>query len=234
MSDLVIMPVFNEADTVDSVLDAVRMHYSGEIIVVNDGSTDDTTAVLAARADVTVIAHPTNLGYGRALAEGFAVARAREAERVVTMDCDGQHEPAHIPGFLTQIERGGDIISGSRYLPGSPEIGEAPASRLEVNRTVTAEINRVTGWGITDAFCGFKAYRLAALDGLDICEPGYAMPMELWAKAYRLGLDVREMPVERIYHDHDRSFGDDLDDPEVRLAYYMRVWSAALERTGPC
>lgn len=233
MSDIVLMPVYNEAASVDRVLDSVREHFDGEVLVINDGSTDDTTTVLARRDDVTVVAHPVNLGYGRALAEGFAIARAREVCRVVTMDCDGQHEPAHIPQFLAELDLGGDIISGSRYLPGSASLGSAPTSRREINARVTQEINALTGWGLTDAFCGFKAYRLAALDGIDLCEPGYAMPLELWAKAHRAGLVVREMPVERIYFDHDRSFGHDLDDPEVRFAYYMRVWNRAMEG-APC
>jgi len=233
MSDIVLMPVFNEEATVGSVLDSVREHFDGEILVVNDGSTDDTTNVLAARHDVTVVAHPTNLGYGRALAEGFAIARARDASRVLTMDCDGQHEPAHISQFLRELETGVDIVSGSRYLPGSAALGAPPSNRLEINARVTSEINRVTGWTLTDAFCGFKAYRLAALDGIDLCEPGYAMPLELWAKAHAGGLAVRELPVERIYFDNDRSFGHDLDDPERRYDYYMRVWHAALEGT-PC
>lgn len=228
------MPVFNEERTVNAVLDSVRRHYDGEIVVINDGSTDATTAVLDARHDVTVISHPVNLGYGRALGEGLGVARCRGVRRVITMDCDGQHEPAHIPQFLGELDRGGDIISGSRYLPGSREIGEAPTMRREINRRVTEEVNRVTGWGLTDAFCGFKAYRLDALAGIELCEPGYALPMELWAKAYRHGLSVREIAVERIYCDHDRSFGVDLDDPDVRYAYYLRIWNENLAGGRPC
>lgn len=234
MSDLVLMPVYNEAGTVDCVIDAVRRHFDGEILVVNDGSTDETTTVLDARHDVTVVAHPVNLGYGRALAEGFAIARARGVERVVTMDCDGQHEPAHIPQFLAALESGADIISGSRYLPGSAKVGVAPSNRREINERITRMINEATGWEISDAFCGFKAYRMSSLEGIELCEPGYAMPMELWAKAHRRGLKVIEIPVERIYFDHDRSFGADLDDPEVRYEYYLRVWNKTLAKEEPC
>ncbi len=228
MSDAVLMPVYNEAATVNDVLDSVRARFDGEVLVVNDGSTDGTNAALADRTDITVITHPRNLGYGRALAEGFAVARTRGVRCVVTMDCDGQHEPKHISEFLKALDDGGDIVSGSRYLPQSRVCGEAPPSRREVNARVTQEINRVTGWSLTDAFCGFKAYRLEALDAIELREPGYAMPLELWAKAYHAGLSVREIPVERIYYDHDRSFGADLDDPEARYAYYERVWREAL------
>ncbi len=211
------------------VLDAVRRHFAGEVLVIDDGSTDGTAAALARRDDVTVITHPVNLGYGRALAEGFSVARVRGAARVVTMDCDGQHEPAHILPFLAALDEGFDIVSGSRYLPGSSGIGaEAPEERRAVNARVTEEVNRVTGWGLTDSFCGFKAYRLAALADIELAEPGYAMPLELWAKAWRAGLRVRESAVERIYCRHDRSFGAALDDPDRRLEYYFRVWNAAL------
>jgi len=230
MADAVLLPVYNEEATVDAVLDAVRRHFHGDVLVVDDGSTDDTVAALAARHDVSVITHPYNMGYGRALAEGFSVARARGCERVVTMDCDGQHEPAHINRFLATLDEGWDIVSGSRYLPESAEMGiVAPGDRQEVNRRVTAEINRVTGWGLTDAFCGFKAYRMAALEAIELTEAGYGMPVELWAKAYRAGLLVKELPVERIYCDRDRSFGAALDDPEHRFGYYMRVWKRALE-----
>lgn len=229
MSDTVLMPVYNEARTVDAVLDAVRGHFDGEIVVVDDGSTDETPRVLAKRSDIAVVRLDRNCGYGCALRIGFDVARELRIDRLITMDCDGQHEPGHIPQFLAALDNGSDIISGSRYLPGSETTGEAPRHRREINQRITAEVNRATGWDLTDAFCGFKAYKLEALSKLVLTESGYAMPLELWAKAWRAGLRVREIPVERIYCDRDRSFGADLDDPERRFAYYMDVWTRALQ-----
>ncbi len=230
MSDLVLMPVYNEASTVSSVLDAVRDHFEGEVLVVDDGSDDGTALILAEREDVAVVRLDRNCGYGCALRIGFDVARELCFDRVVTMDCDGQHEPAHIPQFLEELDLGADIVSGSRYLPGSSSLGIAPPrDRREINERITQEINRITGYSLTDAFCGFKAYRLEALSGLTLREPGYAMPLELWAKAWKAGLKVEEMAVERIYCDRDRSFGVALDDPEARYAYYLEVWSSALE-----
>ncbi len=223
------MPVYNEADTVGRVLDAVREHFSGEIVVIDDGSVDETPLVLARRSDVVVVHLDRNCGYGCALRIGFDVARELCMDHVVTMDCDGQHEPAHIPEFLAGVHEGFDIISGSRYLPSSGVLGDAPADRQEINAQVTREINSVTGWSLTDAFCGFKAYRLAALAGLNLTEAGYAMPLQLWARAWQQGLLVREIAVERIYCDRDRSFGASLDDPELRLSYYLDVWRRALE-----
>lgn len=228
MSDAVLLPVYNEGSTVDGVLDAVRTFFSGEVIVVDDGSTDDTPRVLAARNDVCVLHLDRNCGYGCALKCGFGLAADIGIDRLVTMDCDGQHEPAHIPQFLSALDGAGDIVSGSRYLPTSASVGTAPPQRRAINQRITNVINQVTGWGITDAFCGFKAYRVESLSRISLSEPGYAMPLELWAKAFQLGLDVVEIPVERIYCDHDRSFGSGLDAPEVRYAYYVDVWNRAM------
>jgi dolichol-phosphate mannosyltransferase len=225
----VLLPVYNEAATVGPVLDAVRAFFDGEVIVVDDGSTDETPRVLARRDDISLLHLDRNCGYGCALRVGFRVAQDLGVDRLVTMDCDGQHEPAHIPQFLTALENGNEIVSGSRYLPSSSSVGVAPPQRQAINLQVTGMINEATGWNLTDAFCGFKAYKMPALRRIQLSEPGYAMPLELWAKAHRMGFSVREIPVERIYCDHDRSFGEGLDDPDARLAYYLDVWNRAME-----
>ena len=228
-SGVIVLPVYNESGTVIDVLDAVRGIFDGPVVVVDDGSTDGTAAFLAARRDIELVTHAQNVGYGASLIDGFDAALRMGAAAVVTMDCDGQHEPAHIPEFIAALEECA-ICSGSRYLPESRTVGDAPPERQDVNRTVTEAINRATGWSLTDAFCGFKSYRAEALARLRLTEPGYAMPLELWARAYRAGLCVVEHPVERIYFEGDRSFGQDLDDPARRLAYYMHVWERALAR----
>ena len=229
MTNAVLLPVFNEASTLISVIDAIRDHFSGEIIVVDDGSTDESPRLLAGRDDIAVVHLDRNCGYGCALKIGFRVAHDLGVDHLITMDVDGQHEPAHIPQFFAALQEGGDIISGSRYLAENGGGDPAPADRRDINARITAMVNEMTGWRLTDTFCGFKAYRVDALERLGLEECGYAMPLELWAKAWKLGLDVREISVERIYCDHDRSFGVILDDPEVRFAYYLEVWNSALK-----
>lgn len=227
---MVLMPLYNEAETVDAVIDSVREHYDGEILVVDDGSTDETPRIVAARDDIAIVRIDRNCGYGCALRIGFDVARELGVERLITMDCDGQHEPLHIPQFLSALDEGAaDIVSGSRYLPSSDACGIiAPPERREINGRITAMINGVTGWNLTDAFCGFKAYHMEALSRLKLTECGYAMPLELWALAWRAGLTVKELAVELIYLDHSRSFGETLDDPSSRERYYLEVWDRAM------
>jgi glycosyltransferase involved in cell wall biosynthesis len=228
----VLIPTYNEEATLPRVLDAVRGVFAGTVIVVDDGSTDRTTEILRWRSDVLTIRHETNLGYGRSLADALSLACAEGFDYAVTVDADEQHEPAHIPQFLEAITRGPDVLSASRYHPKSVAVGVAPEERRAINRAITDRINARTGWRLTDAFCGFKAYRLSALEAIRLHEPGYAMPMEFWAKAYRAGLQVEELPIERIYHSHHRSFGPGLDDPAARLTYYLRVWDRALDEAA--
>src|SRR5262245_13801073 len=115
MRFMVAIPVFNEEAHLASVLREVRK-YASDILVVNDGSTDRTGDILAAENDLVVLTHPHNRGYGAALISAFAHAVSRDdLDVLVTMDCDGQHEPSRIPVLLEAIHDA-DIVSGSRYL----------------------------------------------------------------------------------------------------------------------
>ncbi len=217
------LPVYNEAKTVNAVLDEVVKH-SANILVVDDGSTDETAGLLAQRGDVVVITHRPNLGYGAALNTAFRYAIDQELEYLVTIDCDGQHEPQSIHSFVDACAQGKfDIVSGSRYLKKFPEDSEPPAERKWINQQVTRELNESLHLNITDAFCGFKAYRVAALRKLRITEFGYAMPLEVWVQAACHRFRIKELPVRLLYLDDKRSFGPTLDDPAIRLNYYHRV-----------
>jgi len=223
---LTALPVYNEARYVDRVLDQVRQ-FSPEILVVDDGSQDDTPRLLAARRDVHIVRHPCNLGYGAALRSAFQYAIRHQYDRLVTIDCDGQHEPQRIPRFAAACH-GVDIVSGSRYLRHFSGDSRPPAQRQWINQHLTAELNHHLGLQLTDAFCGFKAYRVDALRKLTLTEDGYGMPLELWVQAAYGKLKIVERPVPLIYLDDTRSFGGALDDATSRLEYYRQVISRSL------
>src|SRR3954471_13334251 len=111
---LTAIPIYNEARHIRGVLAEVR-RYSPEILVVNDGSTDDTPKILEQEPGLRIIAHSKNRGYGAALSSAFAYALQHDFDYLVTMDCDGQHEPSRIPVLLEAMSNV-DIVSGSRYL----------------------------------------------------------------------------------------------------------------------
>jgi dolichol-phosphate mannosyltransferase len=230
---LIIIPLFNEAATVGRVIDGVHESApDADVLVVDDGSTDASPAILGVRRDVRAVRHPDNAGYGASLMTGFRHAVDGGYDVAVTIDCDEQHEPSRIPEFRAAITQA-DIVSGSRYLdpamPGDP----APADRLELNREFTALLRMLTGFAITDAWCGFKAYRTAALRRFELDEPSYGMPIQVWIQAAALGLVIRELPVARIYKNPARAFWGGLDDAAARRAYYRRVLETEVSKWMP-
>ena len=222
LSYLTALPVFNEASHVTPVLNEVA-RYADDVLVVDDGSSDGTSELLAARDDIEVLTHSENRGYGAALHSAFQYAIEHEYGAVVTIDCDGQHQPQRIHQLVEAL-RHADIVSGSRYLNTPLELAQlAPADRRRINLTITQELNQRLGLTLTDAFCGFKAYCTCGLRKLRLTEPGYAMPLELWVQAAHTGLRIVEIPVPLIYLDEKRSFGGSLDDAGTRLDYYRHV-----------
>jgi dolichol-phosphate mannosyltransferase len=231
---LIAIPVFNEHQYVCRVLDKIR-RYAGDILCVDDGSTDGTgelLAKLAEKGEIKLIRHETNRGYGQSLIDAFNFAAAHGYDWVITMDCDEQHEPERIPDFLREIQTDqSDIISGSRYLQSRADDDLPPGDRRAINSTITSLINELFHWELTDAFCGFKAHRVDATQRLKLDEPGYAFPLQLWPRVARQGLRVKEIPVRLIYNDPNRHFGGQLDDSSVRLKHYLAVLNRELGRT---
>ena len=223
---LTALPVYNERPHVMAVVDGA-LAVSREVLVVDDGSTDGTTQLLLRRRDIRLVRHATNRGYGAAIRSAFEFALRGGYDILVTIDCDGQHEPRWIPTLVEHCQQA-DIASGSRYLQRFPGDADPPPERRRINQIITAELNRRLGLQLTDAFCGFKAYRTAGLAELRLTEDGYAMPLELWVQAVRLGWRIVEVAVPRVYLDESRSFGGALDRPEIRLAEYRRVLERAL------
>jgi len=230
---LIAIPVYNEQKHVQAVLDRVLEHMPdpGAILVIDDGSKDTTPALLA-HYPVEVIRHARNRGYGRSMQDAFRWAAVDGFDWVITMDCDEQHEPAAIPRFVAgALEGDADVISGSRYMPDGESEGEhPPPDRRAINAEMTTEINARLGLRLTDAFCGFKAYRVEAIKRLRLDVDGYAFPMQFWVQAVAAGLRIREIPVKLIYNDLKRSFGGPLDDPTVRLNHYRCVLHRELRR----
>lgn len=226
LRSLTALPVYNEARYVNGVLDEV-CQYSDDVLVVDDGSSDATPRLLKARGDIAVVRHPENRGYGAALHTAFQYAADHDYDCVVTIDCDGQHEPQRIPRFVAACAQA-DIVSGSRYLKKFAGDDEPPAQRRWINQQITRELNQRLGLHLTDSFCGFKAYRVESIKKLQLTETGYAMPLELWVQAVAHGLTIVELPVPLIYLDETRTFGGDLDDAATRLNHYLAVLDRSL------
>ncbi len=225
---LLAIPVFNEqAHLLQVLTEAAR--FISEIVVIDDGSTDSTPKLLSSQTLAMTLRHRVNRGYGASLVSAFRFAEQYGYRWLITMDCDRQHEPSFIPRFMAAADEDGhDIVSGSRYLRRFEGYDTPPPDRRRINARISHLLNERLSLNITDAFCGFKAYRVAALRRLTITVPGYAMPIQLWVQAARARLRITEVPVTLIYNDPTRHFGGLLDDPASRLNHYLEIFEAEM------
>jgi glycosyltransferase involved in cell wall biosynthesis len=231
---LIAIPIHNERKYVLQVLEKIRQFHDGDILTVDDGSTDGTTQLLAGTPGLLRIHHPVNRGYGQSLIDAFGYADRHGYDWVITMDCDEQHEPEMIPEFVRAIEADRwDLISGSRYLEARGNDDLPPLDRRRINATLTELVNRELGLNLTDTFCGYKAHRVEAMRRVQLDVTGYAFPMQLWPQVAAAGLRITELPVRLIYNDPNRYFGGQLDDADNRLKHYLQVFNSEMLRAFP-
>ncbi|MBE7438502.1 MAG: glycosyltransferase family 2 protein [Spirochaetales bacterium] len=230
MKHLLVIPVFNEEKTLPTILRSLQSlrqeQKSFDFLCINDGSTDATRELLHA---IPSIHHDRNRGYGYTIREALSVGRREGYDFVTTMDCDHQHDPADLIRFF-DADPTVDVVSGSRYLPASRQIGMAPVDRMQINRRIVARIQDRLGLPLTDAFCGFKRYATMRIDSDEFREDGYSFPLEFWVYAVNKKLSIQELPVDRIYTDAYRSFGLNLDLQRKRYRYYLETLRRAEER----
>lgn len=190
------IPAYNEEKTIARVVLLTRK-YVDKIIVCDDGSTD-LTADIAEGLGAIVIKHKKNKGYGAALKNLFQKARALDADILVTVDGDGQHDPEEIPNIIRPLEEGeADITIGSRFL--GKQMNEVPAYRRVGVKVITKMSNGQHENKISDAQSGFRAYNRKAIQSLAILENGMGVSAEILLRARDKGLRIKEMPATIKY-----------------------------------
>lgn len=192
-----VIPVLDEERTIGTIVLKAQRSVD-QVIVVDDGSRDDTAEV-AREAGAEVIVHDTNQGKGRALSTGIEAAVKAGADRVVLLDGDGQHDPAHIPALLAAIDQeDADLVVGSRTLSGE---GRSSGAR-KVGRNVLDRVtNLAGGLGLRDTQSGFRAARADALALILPKEAGMGVESEMLLAAAREGLTIVEVAIPDDYPD---------------------------------
>jgi glycosyltransferase involved in cell wall biosynthesis len=197
MQVAVVIPAFNEAATIADIVGRTLRH-TETVIVVDDGSRDGTVAALAG-LPVTLIENDANLGKAASLARGFAAARERAMDAVITLDADGQHPPEEIPRLIAAAaEHPGDIIVATR-LKGREQM---PRSRRFGNWQADFWIAWAAGYPIRDTQCGYRLYPMSLLERLAVPDgPGnrFVFESEVLIEAARMGSYVRAVPIDTIY-----------------------------------
>jgi glycosyltransferase involved in cell wall biosynthesis len=203
MRILVCIPAFNEAKTIKEIITKSKK-YADTVIVYDDGSTDDTYEV-ANTAGAMVIRSPQNNGYGVAIRALFQAAKEQDADIMVTLDSDGQHNPDQIPKLIDPLlEQRFDMVIGSRFLNKSDK-EKIPRYRNFGIKTITKLTRAASYSGITDSQSGFRAYNKNALSKINLFEDGMAVSIEILLRAKEKNLLTTEVPITINYDVKDTS-----------------------------
>lgn len=187
------MPAFNEAKYLGTMVLKSRQ-YVDEVIVVDDGSTDNTSEI-ARLAGATVVRHEKNRGYGAAIQSIMAEAKKRAPDVLVILDSDSQHNPAEIPNLVKSIQDGFDMVIGSR----KQQRNHIPLYRRIGQDIILRSTNILSNKKLSDSESGFRAFSRKAIDSLELRENGMAVSAETVAEASRRGLNVTEVPISITY-----------------------------------
>jgi glycosyltransferase involved in cell wall biosynthesis len=189
---LALIPGYQEGPRIAAVVTAAALHLP--VVVVDDGSTDDTAA-RAEAGGATVLVQRPNAGKGAALRAGFRYALAHDAAAVVTLDADGQHDPAEIPAFLAAFAAGRpELVIGRR------DFDAMPAVRRLSNTLGGLVFSAAVGRRIADNQSGYRLIGRTLMTALlDSTESGFEFEVEMIARCIALGLPLTEVPIRTIY-----------------------------------
>jgi dolichol-phosphate mannosyltransferase len=211
MRTLVVVPTYNEAEGIETVLRRIREELpAGDILVVDDSSPDGTASLVEAiSADdprVSLLQRPSKAGLGSAYLAGFAEGLARGFDILVEMDADLSHDPVALPALVSAAVHGADLAIGSRYVAGS-SIPDWTRRRAFLSRWGNRYAALALGLAVNDSTSGYRAYRAEALARLDLGHVrayGYGFQVEMTYRLIRQGGKVVEIPVAFV----DRRAGE--------------------------
>ncbi len=194
MNTCVVIPAFNEAENILKVISGVKA-LDIDVIVVNDGSLDETS-LMAEKGGAHIIHHSKRCGKGLSLRRGFDYAIKNGYNIIISMDADGQHDPADIPHFLDKI-KGKEfcVVVGNRM--DNPK--DMPLIRIITNKLMSSVISAVCRQNIPDTQCGYRLFTRDAISGIDIKANKFEVDSELLVKLARNGFKIESVSIRSIY-----------------------------------
>ena len=209
---LVILPTYDEAPTIERVLDGIlEAPQDVHILVVDDSSPDGTGKVVGTRAEadprIRLLQRPSKMGLAGAYLEGFRIGLAEDYDLIVEMDSDLSHDPRDLPGLLRRAAAGADLTIGSRYVPGG-SVSNWSRSRVALSKAGNLYARLMLGLPVRDATSGYRVYRRGLLEELVQHPPaseGYGFQIELVMRSWDLGYALAEAPITFSERAHGES-----------------------------
>lgn len=220
---VVVIPAYNESKVIGQVLSAIPSQIDGmdvTCLVVDDGSKDGT-ADEARRHGAQVVQHVINLGVGAGTRTGLLAAKALDADVIITIDADGQHDPAEIQNLVRcLVDNRFDVVIGSRLL----QPAGMPLTRVAANLLLNAITFIVYGKVVSDSQSGFKAFSRAALDKMELKSAGYEICSEIIGEIVRNDLSYKSLPVKAVYTKYSKAKGQHfLNGVNLILQLFVRM-----------
>lgn len=200
---VLVIPAYNEEKNVGALLDRVETVVQDQglalnIVIVDDGCVDSTRAIVEAKAaeygNIRVVPHEVNRGFATALKTGIAAALAGGYDAAIFMDCDQTHNPADIPAFVNELERGADLVIGSRYV-GAGGMVDIPWYRVAISKIGNGFGKLFFRLPVRDASSGYRALNRRALESITIESNDFSIQVEEVLRARKLGLKFAEIPI---------------------------------------
>jgi dolichol-phosphate mannosyltransferase len=230
---LVVIPTFNEAENIAALLVGIRgVLPDADVLVVDDASPDGTAMIVqklrANDQQIHLLGRAGKLGLGSAYVAGFGWGLERGYQRFFEMDADFSHDPSYLPSFVAALERGADLVVGSRNVRGGAIEGWGPL-RLLLSKGSSLYARLILQSPVHDMTTGFKAYTRVALERIDVASVrsnGYAFQVETTYRALQRGLSVVEIPILFV----DRRAGQSKMSRHEIVEGALRVWQMRLAR----
>ena len=235
MRTLVVIPTYNEIDSLPHTLEALHSWVpDADVLVVDDGSPDGTGEWADARAAedprVSVLHNPAKGGLGAAYLAGFRRALEGGWEIICEMDADGSHRGRDLPQLLRAVHDGADLAIGSRWIPGGAVVNW-PRNRHVLSRGANVYANVLMGLGVNDATAGFRAFRRSTLEAIrldDVESAGYCFQIDMTRRVSDAGLTIVEVPVTFV----ERELGESKMSGNIIREALVRVVQWGAERRG--
>jgi len=200
---LVIIPTYNEADTIEKLLQAIFKLYpaSIEVLVIDDNSPDGTAAIVtklkASERKLHLITRAGKLGLGTAYLKGFIFALEHGYRFIIEMDADYSHDPVMIQTLVDKMDKA-DLVIGSRYLNNTVNVINWPLRRLILSKAASIYTRYVSGLPVADPTSGFKCFNRRVLEALDLTKihsEGYSFQIEMNYRVWKKGFSIEEVPI---------------------------------------
>lgn len=219
MKTCVLIPTYNEAKTIAQLIRQIRSQ-NLEVIVVDDGSMDDTSSI-AQDSGAIILKNQANEGKGASLIKGFNYALEKGFDAVITMDGDGQHLPEDIPAFVRMAEDSNTaVFIGNRMSC----IRNMPAFRVLTNKIMSWLISGITKQKIFDTQCGFRLIKREVLEKLNLMTKKYETESEILIRASRLGFKIESVPVNTVYKDEKSKINPLIDALRFIKFIFRELW----------